>query len=876
MSGPLMTRPRRRALATFGLGVVLAAGVATGPAAADRPMSVLRLPIEPQQSDLDGGLAATAAEVHLPRTLAVVGAHLVLGYANALAVEPTGSSLRLSANGEPLADLPLVAAQGVVQADVEVPPALFRSGANVFGFRVVQHHRLDCTRRAFEELWTRIDAASSYLELQVVPRPGSLLLSNLDSVLAASVYDHEPLAVLTTPALSDPVVLEVGGLVVEGVALRRGTRPLEVRHVRLAPGSAASALTALRGQNVVVLGRLDELARMLPDPLPAAATNGLLAVLPLPADPQHVAIVVAGGDEQAIRRAAEVFRAKATAWPEAAAMAVGFAPLPAGAPPPATVEGGRPTTLAELGYASQDLPLDYTGTIEVPLTLPEDYYAGDGQRIVLDLNLAYGAGLAPTSALVVRVNGAPWNMLRLDRSDGALIDGTRIELPMGLFAPGANRIGLQPILHPADGALCARLGGQPMFSLFDDSRILVPAFAHLTRQPDLKLFATTAFPYGGSAAGETELVALRPDAATSGPPGRCAASSHKRAGAPLAGLVSSFGPPAGDRHLLVIGAAADLPAALVRAAPIPLMPHPATGDEAPARAPVRQASADGAPTPADARTPEVRSQWAQRLLADGAGADDGVVGTVTRWLIRIARAAPSSPAPAGRVDLPGLTAGSGEGALVAFRSPFAPDRTVTVLTAEDEGALGGAVPRMIEPSTWRRLEGDAAVWGAPSDPVVSRRLGETYLIAPLDTSLRQLWLLWRTWMAEQPAYWLAFVFATIADDAGRFEDARAWFERAQGWAPSAKRAEGLARAQAKLGHDQAVDTLAAAYPRQLGPLAADTARARLGEAFTAEDHAAVLAATRELDTPDAHNLRGWTFLRLQRPTEALLEFERVR
>jgi cellulose synthase operon protein C len=112
-------------------------------------------------------------------------------------------------------------------------------------------------------------------------------------------------------------------------------------------------------------------------------------------------------------------------------------------------------------------------------------------------------------------------------------------------------------------------------------------------------------------------------------------------------------------------------------------------------------------------------------------------------------------------------------------------------------------------------------------------------------------------------------------DAGRFEDARAWFERAQGWAPTAKRAEGLARAQAKLGHDQAVKTLAAAYPRQLGPLAADTARERLDRAFAARDHAAVLAASRGLDTPIAHNLRGWTFLRLQRPTEALLEFERV-
>ncbi len=754
MIGSLMTRPRRRALAAFGLGVALAGLAATRPAAAEAAATTVRLPLEPEQLNLNGGLAATSARLHLPDTLEVVGAHLVLGYANALAVEPTGSSLRLSANGEPLADLPLVAAQGVVQAEVDVPPAVFHPGANRLGFRASQRHRVACTRAAFEELWTRIDPASSYLELKVVPRPGSLVLSDLDSVLAASFYDHEPLTVLTTRALGDVAVLELGGLVAEGVALRRGRRPLEVRSTRLAPGTVASTLAALRGQNVVVLGRLEELAPLLPAPPPTGAAAGLIALQPLAADPQHVAILVAGNDDQAIRRAAEVFRARDTAWPQAAAMAVGFAPLPAAAPKTEALEGGRTVTLAELGYVAQDLPLSYTGTIELELDLPEDYYAGDGQRVVLDLNLAYGAGLAPTSALIVRVNGAPWNMLRLDRSDGALIDGTRLELPMGLFAPGPNRIGLQPILHPGDQALCARLGSQPMFSLFDDSKILVPGFARLTRQPDLKLFAATAFPYGTGAADRAELVALRPDAATIAAAWTLRAKLAQQQGGPLAGLVSSFGPAGGDRHLLVVGAAVDLPAALTQAAPMVLTALPVT------------AAADSGPAAADAgpgaQIPEARALWSQRLLGTGAGETEGVVGTLTRWLVDIARAGPPPGTPADAVQLPGLTAGGDAGALVAFRSPFAPARTVTVLTAADEQTLGTALARVIEPGAWRQLEGDTAVWGGAPGQVVSRRLGERYVIEPPATSPRALWLLWRTWMAKQPGYWLALVFAIIA------------------------------------------------------------------------------------------------------------------
>ncbi len=492
----------------------------------------------------------------------------------------------------------------------------------------------------------------------------------------------------------------------------------------------------------------------MPAAPPTGAAAGLIAFQPLPADPQHVAILIAGDDDQAIRRAAEVFRARDTAWPQAAAMAVGFAPLPAAAPTTDVVEGGGAVTLAELGYVAQDLPLNYTGTIELELDLPEDYYAGDGQRIVLDLNLAYGAGLAPTSALVVRVNGAPWNMLRLDQSDGALVDGTKIELPMGLFAPGPNRIGLQPILHPGDQALCARLGSQPMFSLFDDSRVLVPAFARLTRQPDLKLFAATAFPYGSGAVGEAELVALRPDAATVGAAWTLRGKLAQQHGGPLAGLASSFGPPGGDRHLLVVGAAVDLPAALAQAAPMPLAARPVI------------AGADSRPAPAEAnagaRTPAARALWSQRLLATGAGEDQGVVGTMTRWLVNIARAGAPPGTTARPVELPGLTAGGDAGALVAFRSPFAPERTVTVLTAADERALGNAVARVIEPGTWRQLEGDTAVWGGTLEQVVSRRLADRYVIEPLATSPRDLWLLWRTWMAERPAYWLVLVFATIA------------------------------------------------------------------------------------------------------------------
>ena len=72
---------------------------------------------------------------------------------------------------------------------------------------------------------------------------------------------------------------------------------------------------------------------------------------------------------------------------------------------------------------------------------------------------------------------------------------------MGMFNPGRNRIAFEPLLHPADAETCRAIGDQPMFTLFDDSRIEVPRFARLARQPDLRLFADRGFPYTAAGPG---------------------------------------------------------------------------------------------------------------------------------------------------------------------------------------------------------------------------------------------------------------------------------------------------------------------------------------------------------------------------------------
>ena len=722
------------------------------------------------ETDLHGGLDSIETPIYLPPSASIASARLVLGYANALAVEPEGSGLRLSLNGEALADLPLVATQGVLSAEIEIPPGALRPGPNLLKLTSRPKHRLECTRSAFEELWTRVEPAASYLELRYARSDDQPVLRDLDGLLASSRFDGETVTVVTRRPLDNAMVLQWGGVMAEAVALRRGQRPVTIKSAVLAGRSARGArwLTGADGHQLAV-GTLDELRGLLPATLPDGAAHGLIAVQRLPGDSGRLGIVVSGATDTAVSRAAAHLRAPGTDWPASPTLA-----LAPGLPDPA-IDGRQvssldPGTLAlsTLGYATRDLPISYTETINVPLHLPDDYYAGDGQRIELLLDFAYSAGLAPTSALIIRVNGAPWNMLRLDQPTGGMVEGAKVELPMGLFHPGENVIGFEPLLHLEEPADCGFFDDQPMFSLFDGSRIQVPEFARLARQPSLSLFASSAFPYGGSAESTRMLVGSR-DAATVAAAWTLRGKLAQRRGAPLVGLTSSFEPGPTERHLLVVAPKNALPEEFERAVPF--------GLHAPSRRPAGAGQAaeveprdEEAQRPVAGLGPEVaeteleRERWTRRLMVGRSGQDGDFLSAMTGWIIRMAGAVPVV-GPSATADHDGMVAfGEREatGALVAFRSPFAADRTVTIVTAKDAASLGRTVDAMVEPAVWNQLDGDVSLLNPDSGAVVHYSVAAPYVVGALDASPSHLLLLWRTFMARHQGHWLLLVLGAIA------------------------------------------------------------------------------------------------------------------
>ncbi|MEM7023740.1 MAG: tetratricopeptide repeat protein, partial [Pseudomonadota bacterium] len=112
-------------------------------------------------------------------------------------------------------------------------------------------------------------------------------------------------------------------------------------------------------------------------------------------------------------------------------------------------------------------------------------------------------------------------------------------------------------------------------------------------------------------------------------------------------------------------------------------------------------------------------------------------------------------------------------------------------------------------------------------------------------------------------------------EAERWDEAAKWFSRALRWKPGPKPAEGLARSYAKLGRVNEAAALVETWPRELGPIVEDLRKEWIADAFARGDHDLLLEQTEQVTMPWARNLRGWSFIQLDRPTEASHTFAEV-
>ncbi len=338
--------------------------------------AVLRhLPNNIQGYRLQGESGASEWPIYLSEAQALRPLSFRVGYLSAVSVMPEGSTLTVSINDTIIGQTRIAAPNKTEIVDFPVPPELVRPGFNALRIAVDQRHRVDCSLKATNELWTQIDPAKTGLLI-----PGGDAGVRGVSDLAALPPDAQG-------ALPIRAVLPGRTSAANVERMIRAVQILAVQGRFEQPAVDVGAMAAGDyGVNLVV-GLYDDIAG-LPDIAGLGHVDGPRLAL-LPATPtRRATLVVTGLTEDEVNKALNEFAQE----PETRGSQQGL--RAAQSFPGYRVAGGQTLRLRDLGMRSQEFSGRYFRT-GFNIVLPADFYPADYAKVPLDLAGGYAAGLAP-------------------------------------------------------------------------------------------------------------------------------------------------------------------------------------------------------------------------------------------------------------------------------------------------------------------------------------------------------------------------------------------------------------------------------------------------------------------------------------------------
>ena len=745
---------RRRSVSVLGRGVALACALAaavpgqagaTGPAAPvvrTERLAALNPAIGP--IDLRGDRGEASLGFSLSTRIDPVSAVLHLELSNSQALQAPRSQLVVRLNDVVVAQIALKPSAPLTVADIDLPVEVLRGGSNRISFTAAQHYTNECENPGAAELWSQIDTSRSRLAItgrgvEVAPR-----LSDLQDLLGPGFFGGRRFTLLAPPVAGDAAggasdaAIATGAILSEALGLRLRYQAAEIGFAepRPAPSDDAALRLAVPDPlpgaendpgDIVLFGTRDALAPVLgPALAQSIGAGGFIGLYPLPGDRRRLVLVVSGGTEADVARAATALGVANFPFVDAPQQTVAQLDVNPGEVffPRNELPEGIPVRFADLGFHTTTLrgPAGFAG---FDLTVPADLYTPDSAEAELSLDFAYGAGMRGDSVVNLLLNGQFVQALALPDPNGAVLRGYRIRIPARKLAPGRNTIQFETSLVPSvTGACTEQQVRNLVLALEDTSTITLPRGDRLAAQPDLHLFAATGFPYVGSAGFDVALASRDPATVAAG--WTVLARLAQLAGRTLPEGHLVLGPPAEGRHAIVVGAAPDLSPALlatVPAAPLPDASFPYAS------------AAPAYPAP---------SSWARNLQA--------MLGMAAR-----ADEAPPTP-PVTRIQ--GQADLGRNGLLTASRAPGG-DHTVTLLTASTRDGLWAAAQGMVAPAVWYQMAKDVTLWRPGSDTVYTQRVGAIYHVGSRSTLYAA-----RYYIGEYPAAWIGTVAASVLVLAG--------------------------------------------------------------------------------------------------------------
>ncbi|MEM7565881.1 MAG: cellulose biosynthesis cyclic di-GMP-binding regulatory protein BcsB [Pseudomonadota bacterium] len=453
------------------------------PARPSRPAGPGLAHLPPLQGDarLEGEIDGVRWTLPVTAEQAERGVTLRLAQTSALAVAPELSTLDLTVNGIPVDSHPIDAPEGAAR-DIAIPAEVLVPGYNAVDLTARQRHRVDCSAEATYELWTDIDLARSGIVAAIGAR-----YPTLDDLAA---LPREPDGGITIRIVQP--TLDAAGTAATLTALRNlvrgsGFEKVSVLWGDTAEGQATLDLFVGPSTRWSGLGRAE--LTTTERPILVDATQGrpttVLVATDRPEPARALATFAATGPRGSVHGMEERERAQDVAVP------------------------GERRSFASFGLVDETfVGQRYSRAFD--LRLPADAYPADYGDVEFELAFAHVAGLRPGSEVRVRINGAIRASLALTANERRVHRRKSLQIPLGAFRPGVNRVAIEATLADAADLSCApldRVEAKPRFALSAQSTLRLPKLASVVRENDL----------AGLTAGSTtplDLIIPTPDAAS--------------------------------------------------------------------------------------------------------------------------------------------------------------------------------------------------------------------------------------------------------------------------------------------------------------------------------------------------------------------------
>lgn len=660
------------------------------------PLSNLSSRVGPIRLTRTDGMASLSIAAARRETIKSAVLHLVT--TNSIALKER-SQLVVRLNNHTVAQLQLSARQPEITADIRLPAELLQAGYNQLTFRVAQHSQdVECEDPNAPELWTEIDTTASVLRLQTELKPLAPNLSDLNDLFDPKLQVAQKINIVTAGHPGSDAVLSAGGMLAQGIGVKYRYLMPTIRQLdaqaasggngsgSTAPGLASAALT---GADNLLVGTADALKPYLDSKVIAQIKGGFLAVYPMP-DGQHFLMVVSGRDDKEVQRAAETFAWQRLDLPAQAQWNISnfTAPAMPNYLPQANIAARGMYNFKQLGFNTA--AFSSNSPAEININLPPDVYAQEDAQMEFHLNFSQGAKVNSEIIVNLYLNDVFQRSVTIEERQGGYYENYRLSLPLRNFRPGANVLSFRPAVMPQN--ICAQTGPLLM-TLFDDSSVKVPYIYHFAQLPDLARFSSNAFPYVSQSDGSNlSLLVADKDSATIGAAWTLLGKLAQKQTVPLRAAQITFGAPASQRNVMVVGNVATLPHDLLVDAPWKL-----DGNLSFINASIPMAS------------PSKESGWFQQQFQTLAGtnrsnAEADYLNTVVSGDARLAS----------------------QLLVMQFRSSKLDGVTTTVFASANPAQLQDGISQLVAPAYWNNLAGDVSLLSLGKTDVATQRIGATY------------------------------------------------------------------------------------------------------------------------------------------------------